>query len=363
LELQKVRKKQMGKKFCEILKFKKSLFYTALMLFFVQGVYAQYPSTKIKDKHEAYTDSLKQVKYDNIFPIWGQKAYEKGFDIPYPTGVMVNYVHLKQGLIIDNLQIGFKSDNIDFPLTNVDFLKFGNNYSTANTVLFRPDVWVLPFLNVYGLIGTGNSRTEVNLKFPFELKSVVEQNVRSSGIGFTAAGGLGPVWLAFDANVTWNKPELLDKAVIVNTYGLRFGHNFVNKSKPDRNIGIWVGAMSVSLGTKTVGELKLKDALPEETWARADEIVATYNDWYDNTATIPQKIIADKTLTPLVDAIDNADGESVIRYGLDKRVAEKWNGIIGFQYQHNKNWMFRTEAGIIGDRKSLLLSVNYRFLL
>jgi len=31
-------------------------------------------TTKINCKHHAYTDSLKQVKSDNVFPIWGQKA-------------------------------------------------------------------------------------------------------------------------------------------------------------------------------------------------------------------------------------------------------------------------------------------------
>ena len=330
---------------------------------FTQETYAQYANTKIKDKHQAYIDSLKQVKYENVFPIWGQKAYEKGFDIPYPTGLMVNYVYLKQGLIIDNMRLGIQTDNLDIPLTGVDFIEFGNNYTTANTVMVRPDVWILPFLNVYGLFGLGNSTTEVNLKFPIELKSVVEQEVRTTGIGLTAAGGLGPVWLALDGNITWNKPELLDEAVEVKTFGIRLGHNFVNKSKPYRNFGFWVGAMSVSLGSNTVGEIKLNEALPPETWDRADQIVATYDDWYNNTATIAQRVIADQTLGPIVERIGAADGEAVIRYGLDKRTKQKWNGIIGAQYQHNKNWMFRTEAGIIGDRKSLLLSLNYRFLL
>ena len=39
-------------------------------------------------------------------------------------------------------------------------------------------------------------------------------------------------------------------------------------------------------------EIKLKDALPQETWDRADQIVATYDDWYNNTATLSQKLIA-----------------------------------------------------------------------
>ncbi|MGA9271451.1 MAG: hypothetical protein WBV45_12585 [Lutimonas sp.] len=36
---------------------------------------------------------------------------------------------------------------------------------------------------------------------------------------------------------------------------------------------------------------------------------------------------------------------------------------IGIQYQLNKRWMLRSEGGIIGNRKSILLSLNYRFLL
>lgn len=330
---------------------------------FIQQSNAQYATTKVKEVHNAYTDSLKQVKYDNIFPFFGQKAYKKGFDIPYPTGIMVNYVYMKQGLIIDNMRLGLQTENLDIPLSGIDFIEFGDNYSTANTVLLRPDLWVLPFLNIYGLFGRGTSTTEINMKYPIELQSIVEQKISSYGFGLTGAGGIGPVWLALDWNITWSKPELLDKAVEVNTFGARLGHNFVNSTKPYRNFGLWVGAMSVKLGADTVGEIQLIDALPQETWDRADQIVANYGDWYNNEATIAQKAIADKTLGPLVDAIGAADGSAIIRYGLDKRPKQQWNGIIGGQFQLNKNWIFRAEGGIIGDRKSLLVSANWRFLL
>ena len=35
--------------------------------------------------------------------------------------------------------------------------------------------------------------------------------------------------------------------------------------------------------------------------------------------------------------------------------------IVGAQYQFNKRYQLRTEAGVVGDRK-FLLSLNYRFL-
>lgn len=336
---------------------------TIVFLFLSQHSYSQYASKKIKSKHQIYTDSLKQVKYDYTFPVWGQQVYQKGFDIPYPIGVMGNFLWMNQGITIDNMQLGLKTDNQDIPLTPVDFIEFGDNTNTSYTVNVRPDIWVLPFLNVYGLFGYGNSHTEVKLVKPVEFKSIVDQGIRTMGFGLMGAGGIGPVWWSVDANFTWNKPELLDKPTKVNVLGIRMGHTFVFKSRPDRNIAVWAGGMRVHMGTETVGAIKMIDALPPETWDRRDEIVGNYWNWYDNEATPKQKITADIILTPIVDRLEQADGDAEISYGMDKQTKELWNGIIGTQFQLNKRWMFRTEWGIIGDRKSALASVNYRFLL
>jgi hypothetical protein len=56
------------------------------------------------------------VKYDYIFPALGQKVYKAGFDIPYPIGLMGNYIWLDQGVVIDNMQLGLKTDNQDIPI-------------------------------------------------------------------------------------------------------------------------------------------------------------------------------------------------------------------------------------------------------
>ena len=339
-----------------------------MMLCFYAEVSAQYPSTKVKSKFDAYTDSLKQVEYTNVFPLLGQEAYNRGIDIPYPTGIMGNFMWMKQGVLLNNLQLGLVTENMDIPLTDVDFIQFGDNTNTSYTVNVRPDLWVLPFLNVYGIFGYGNSHTEVNIVEPVILSTTVEQNISTSGVGAMAAFGVGPVWLSVDANWTWNKPELLDKAVMVNVIGVRMGHTFQFKEKPDRNIGLWVGAMYASMSSTTSGEIQLKDALPPTVWDRKDEFVGSYWDWYDglnplnpiDKAKIKQ---ADEILTPIVNRIDDAEGNSTVRYGMEKQVKQKWNGLIGAQFQLNKSWMLRSEAGIVGDRKSFLISLNYRFLI
>lgn len=339
---------------------------TFLLLFaFALGLSAsaQYSSRKVGKKQQAYIDSLKAVEYNYLFPIWGQKVYQKGFDIPYPVGGMVNYLWMKQGIVIDNFQLGIKSDNIDIPITPVDFIDFGTNTNTSYAVNFRPDIWVFPFLNVYGLFGYGASTTEVNLTAPVAMKSIVTQGLSTAGFGVMGAFGLGQFWLSLDGNWTWTKPELLDDPVLASVFGVRLGKTFAFKSHPERNVAFWVGGMRVKMSSETVGNIKLADAISQEVWDGKDDFVGEYWDWYDNEATEREKLVADKVLTPIVDAIDAKDGDAIISYGMDKRPEQKWNVLFGAQYQFNKRWQIRTEAGLIGDRKSFLLSANYRFLL
>lgn len=342
--------------------FKTSTLTILLVFIFIGTSFAQYSTKKFKTKYEEYTDSLKNVDYKYVFPILGKGAYKKGFDIPYPAGVMANFIYMKQNIIVENLQLGFKNGDTDIPLTETDFIGFGENTSTAWGYNVRADLWVLPFLNVYGIYGNGVSRTEINVIKPITLNSVVEQNVRTSGFGTLLAAGLGPIFLSADFNWTWSKPEYLDESVLVNVMGFRAGHVFTFKNNPKSNFGVWVGAMGIGISADTYGELALKEALPTDFWDKKDQFVENYYVWYDEL-TLPEKVLANKVLTPIVDAIDGVQENATVRYGLEKRPQETWSGIVGAQYQFNKRWMVRTEASVLGNRKSILASVNYRFLI
>lgn len=116
------------------------------------------------------------------------------------------------------------------------------------------------------------------------------------------------------------------------------------------------------MSSETNGAIALKDAIPIETWDRKDEIVENHNIWYESLPLAQQKIVDATPVPDFVEKLDAADGDAVISYGMDKQVSEIWNGVIGAQFQLNKRWIFRTEGGIIGDRKSFTLSVNYRIL-
>ncbi len=351
-----------------------SLIFITLFTFSLQ-LSAQNTSKKVRDVHKAYTDSLKAVKYDYVFPFLGQGAYKKGFDIPYPMGIMLNYFWTDMGITIENLQLGFqnayKPEN-SFQLQPVvdeegnEILGFGDSRNTSYSVNVRPDIWVFSFLNVYGIFGYGHSHTEVKIdklgEHNIDFTLVVDQKISTAGFGVLVAGGIGPVWISGDFNFTWNKPELLDKATLANVMGLRMGHVFIFKQKPYRNISIWVGAMRIKMQSTTVGKIPMRDAIPQDVWDNKDQFVDDYYYWYDNEATPVQKKLADRVLTPIVEGIDGREGESIVEYGIDKQVAQMWNGLVGFQFQLNKSWQFRAEAGLLGDRKSALASINYRIL-
>jgi len=322
---------------------------------------SQFATRKVSKKEQAYTDSLKQVNYDYIFPVLGQKAYKAGFDIPYPIGIMANFIVMDQGLLMNNMQLGLTTDNLDIPLTNVDnLITFGDNTNKSFAYNFRPDIWVFPFLNVYGLFGAGRSETTVKLTAPIEMTSVVDQGIRTTGVGVMGAFGVGPVWVSLDGNWTWNKPELLDKAVGVAVFGVRIGHTFVFDQHPDRNIAIWGGGMRVKMESNTVGQIRLGDAVPvEDMNAKGMELTAVWDGLTPAEKLDPTNIL----MKAVGDRLVVADGDAIIKYGMDKQVLQEWNAIFGAQFQLNKRWMLRTEWGLIGDRKSALASINYRFLL
>ena len=56
--------------------------------------------------------------YHNLFPIWGRKAIERGFDLPKPLGLNVLGLTMKQGIDITDLGLSTGS-NPTVPIRNI----------------------------------------------------------------------------------------------------------------------------------------------------------------------------------------------------------------------------------------------------
>lgn len=316
-------------------------------------------------KHQAYYDSLMKMNYDRVFPILGDKVYKKGFDIPFPIGVMINNFWGNQDMALSNLKIGVRTPDTTLgPADMSEVIVFSKVNAKVYNINTRVDVWVLPFLNVYGLLAyLPYASTEVNLAEPVELSSKPEQSGWTWGLGLMGAGGLGPVWIQADYNFTWSDMQLLTNKVFTQILGFRVGHVIKSKVDPQKNVSIWVGAMGIFLNNETKGEVSLSEALPDVPQEKIDEIKQSYSSWYEKLSPTGKKV-ADEIVQRLQDRLDGRPkGETYILYEMDKAPKSKWAGVIGAQYQFNKRWQLRAESNCIGkDRFSVLLSINYRFL-
>lgn len=302
--------------------------------------------------------------YPYKLPFLGKKAFEAGFNIPKPVGIMLNYFVAGQNIIIPQIEVGF-SDGItpEIPLTDItDIIEFEEIYAIAHSINVRPDVWIFPFLNVYGIFGKTFATTTVKINSPIQMTSVAELEGISYGMGTTGAFGLGKYFVVLDGNWVWTSMSNFEQPVKSAVFSQRIGRAFKVGKKPESNLAFWVGGMRIKMGNVTQGKIKLNEVLPEETWERRDEIVADYRLWADNIK--PWELVkqeAEKVLSPIVDNLELANGDGSVEYKLTKEPKQAWNIIIGGQYQINTSWQLRVEGGIIGNRKSLLLSANYRF--
>ncbi len=353
---------------------------------------AQVYSDKIVGKkNTALADSIKTKPYPYVLPIWGAKAAKLGFDLPYSAGMSVQYVWQESDLIIDNLQVGFNNG----PKTNLDqVIRFNNARSTATGVNFRPDIWLFPFLNVYGLFAKAQPSTAVDYgiwvpdgsgtwKEVVALNSKANFDATTVGFGLTPTIGVGGGWLALDMNFAWSSIAALKDPAYTFIFGPRMGKTFRFHKHPERNIAFWAGGFRLKLNSGTEGSLNVSDVLPidqlqaqlAQGYQRVGDAQASVDSWWAGLTPQQQANPVNKAryetanqalakagsfLNSASAAVDKAS-QGTVQYSLDKRPKDMWNFVVGTQFQYNKHVMLRVEYGFMGSRTQLITGLQYRF--
>lgn len=299
---------------------------------------------------QAERDSILKT-YHNLFPIWGRKAIERGFDLPKPLGLNVLGLTMKQGIDITDLGLSTGSN----PTVPIDVIQFGKNTTSVSTVSSRVDLWLFPFLNVYGFGGKVWANTTVELVDPVAFTSSVDQTGSTLGFGMTGAMGIKRNFLSVDVNWSWNKLEKLTEPVNGRILSTRFGRTIKLGGK--QRLALWVGAMNQKFGRETNGSIRLGDVVPPET---ADQIRdqlenIDQSEWYQGLNPLQQALV-DQVVEKL---LSGNTGDTTINYQLNKAPSTPWNMLIGGNIDLNKRWSLRAEAGLIG-RTSVLVSAVYR---
>ena len=318
-----------------------------LCLFYSPPAWAQ--STANYEPKSAAVDTVKSAGWDYFFPIWGSKVVDKGFELPLPFGLNVQYLYNYQEISISNLQLGVNGGGL---VDVSDFIDVGFSTVATNTVQFRPDLWVLPFLNVYGLAGVGTNLVDVTLGKPLELKTQVDRDAVMYGFGVNLSGAISRYFVQVNGNFSWADVDGVDQSTRATSFSARLGRSFLLPKK--MRIAGWIGAMRLGVQTGTSGSIRLGDVLPGLGDSFTDY---QDSDWYNDLSPVVQGKVDD--FVAEIAARDPAN--TTIEYALDKSFASKWSIVFGGLYQFNQNWMLNWEYSQSGTRGALLLNINYRF--
>ncbi len=250
-------------------------------------------------------------------PIWGKGAKDKGFDLPLPLGVGLTYTYIHQNMVVSNVRIQ------DRPLN----LNIRDAATTTYTGIFRADAWVFPFLNVYGLLGQTIGDTKPALVFPNGqvLEAKVDYSRFSYGAGMTVAGGWKSLFLTLDANwtsgpiVSTEKGQVGDKPIQSFTFAPRFG-------------------ILVSSGRFGTGSL-----------------------WIGGMCLIATSEIHDKVDLKPHPLLDRLVGRDSISYSVEVKPKDKWNLLVGGNWEINKRWSVTAEVGGVMDRFHTIGGLMFRF--
>ncbi|MFL5523282.1 MAG: hypothetical protein ACJ8AF_04145 [Gemmatimonadaceae bacterium] len=292
---------------------------------------------------------LKQ--YHQIFPIWGRKAIERGYDVQTPLGFNIGWFAAEQDIIISDLGLGFNS-----PAEPVSFITLDKAQSKLTNWNVRTDLWVFPFLNVYLMAGTGNGETKVHITEPVQFTTTAEFKGNNLGVGLTGVYGFNRYFVVADFNHQWAFSSLLEAAVPVNVFSARLGQAFRIGQRSKRMKGTaWLGTMYQNMQNGTVGSINLATVLPPGSEGLFDNYQNSA--WYQDLSA-REKALVDNFVARIQGGLDT----TTVNYSLNKKMADPWNMLVGGTFDVGPHWGIRAELGFL-KRKSILVMGNYRIKL
>jgi len=288
-----------------------------------------------------------------LFPIWGDKARERGYDLGDPYGVMPYYYYQSSKIRISDLKLGINNG----PLFDASFIQMGIADAKANAFGLRPNLMVLPFLSVYMVYTTGHTETNVPIEEPFSFVSTAASRANVLGIGATLQYGYKGFFGVADFNGTVADVKRLGDLVGGNMLSFRIGYAR-NLDANGKRLAAWIGTAGQVIATDTSGSVQLSDVLGPPQQSTADSMQARCDALRPAD---PRKQPCNNLATTIQNWVNGDAPDTSIQYSLTKEPVDIWNMLAGVQYSLNHKWHFRGEASFIGGRTSLLLATEYRF--
>ena len=183
------------------------------------------------------------TRWSSFLPLMKEEVEKRGIELPLPFGVGLVYYHLVRDIEITDLRVGRNGA----PPTSVsDYAQLEARASVDNLNL-KLDAWILPFLNVYAILGYAwnESETRVDVELPpllpggptrrhqVTLPTSLEGSL--GGVGITLAAGFRSFFLTYDGSIAQADLGFDDRMKVVVS-SVRSGWHGKVGSKPLR---IW----------------------------------------------------------------------------------------------------------------------------
>lgn len=329
---------------CQIIK---GIIYIALIgSVMTANAFAQVPEYDLL-RTQSEKDSLAAVEYPYLFPLFGENIVRKGFELPYPIGISICYYQQSMGVIMDRVSLGLIEGQL-MPLAFIGFEEVRNDAVNYNA---RVDLWLFPFLNIYGMLGYAKSEADVTLNAPFEFETSVDFTGWTYGGGAVIAAGLQGFWITVNGSLAWTDMEDYYDPVRATVLSLRIGHRLpLIKSQ---NFHVWLGAMYQDPASEVSGRFMLADIVTDELAGQFEDYYLT--DWYNALTPEEQQFI-----DGFVQTLMGGSTDTQLDYEAEQHPENTWNMIAGAQLELSKSWSLQAELGFLNKRNSLLVDLTYR---
>jgi hypothetical protein len=147
-------------------------------------------------------------RWSSFLPLLSHLARDRGIELPLPFGAGLVLYSLHRDITITDVRVGRNGA----PLTSVsDFASLEARADVFN-LNAKLDAWILPFVNVYAIIGYvyNESDTRIDVTLPAlspgqpdrhrQVNVPTQMEGSVGGVGMTLAGGYGPYFLVVDIN-------------------------------------------------------------------------------------------------------------------------------------------------------------------
>lgn len=283
---------------------------------------------------EKGTTKIIGKKWDRPLPFLAQNVIDRGFELPKPFGISIMPVVMRQDMILTDLDLSINGG----PVTDIDFIDFSTPTAESNTLQIKLDAWLFPFMNIFGSVGLVKSDAIIPIVIPgasvadlvgVDCNGLVKPDlcVRTiageatptlQGTTFTVGTVLATGWekmfFAVPFSFTWTELEGKDDTYTAMNVSPRIGVT--------GDVNNW-GAISTYIGV-------------------------TY---LDSTNTVNDTFY-----------FDIGEGSTLaLEYQIDQTNKDKWNYLIGFNWNLSDQWGAQAEAGFGGSRSNLISSLTYRY--